>query len=67
MILPQETPADDMLCGAAAIAEFLKMPARKIYRLRSQPDWPIKKVKGFGLVASRKALAKHIEAMAQAN
>ncbi|MCG5241354.1 hypothetical protein ACIU1J_27440 [Azospirillum doebereinerae] len=39
--LPPDSLADDMLIGAAAIAAFTGLPARKVYHLAEQEAIPV--------------------------
>jgi hypothetical protein len=55
--------ADDMLYGAAAIAEFLGIPLRRAFYLLEQRPIPAGKL-GREYVASRTALRAHLATLA---
>jgi len=65
-LMSKEKPmlADDMLYGVEKIAEFLGMPARKVFYLAANAQMPVFKI-GEGWTARRSTLVGWIEALEQ--
>ncbi len=55
-----ETPAEDLMIGAAPIARFLGVPPRQVYYLAAQKRLPVGHL-GNLLIASKRRLAKHMD------
>jgi hypothetical protein len=58
---PGGEPSMDILWGAKAIAEFLGLSVRQVYRASESPKWPFFKVDGR-LCARRSALTVFLAA-----
>lgn len=56
--------ADDLLAGAAEIAEFLGTNAREVYHLAKTQRLPIGRL-GRKLIASKRRLARHTNKIAR--
>ena len=57
------TPADDLLWGAAAIAEYIGVPVDRVYYMVRKKKLPIAKLGEKSIVASRKELKRALAAI----